>query len=189
MPQRIELEPGGAEDPGTSLRLTTGKCPNAQDEFGKVKGLREIVISAKAETVDPVPGGASRSQHEHHRTVVAVDDHPAERVAMNARQVPVEHDDVLGVAGKRGCRVGSVVGDVDGHTLVAQSFGHDVGEMPRVLDDKYSHAGSPGRASTRNAASTSTVRDGNRCSVDLEHGRARAAGSSRANERRSSGRS
>ena len=52
---------------------------------------------------------------------------------------PVEKDDVVGVEVDLRGGFEAVVGDVDGHTLVAQSFGDPVGVAGHVLDDKDPH--------------------------------------------------
>ena len=60
---------------------------------------------------------------------VALGDHPAERVAVDAGEVAVQDDDVVGVEVELRGGVEAVVGDVDGHALVAQAFGDRVGEL------------------------------------------------------------
>lgn len=58
---------------------------------------------------------------------------------MDQREIPVQDHDVVVVdpdafEGRR-----SVVDDVDGHGLPAQSGGHRIGEQLLVLDDEYAH--------------------------------------------------
>ena len=60
---------------------------------------------------------------------------------MQAGEVAVEHDDVVGVEVEFGGAGESVVGDVDGHALVAQPLGDQVRELRLVLDDQNPHAG------------------------------------------------
>ncbi len=67
----------------------------------------------------------------------------AELVAVDAGEVAVEENDVVGVdVDLRGGFV-AVVGDVDGDALVAQSFGDPVGVAGYVLDDEDPHALAP----------------------------------------------
>ena len=63
------------------------------------------------------------------------DERPADIVAVYARQVPVQHDDVVAGDGKMFERVGPVEGDVDRQTLSAQSGpdrrGQDLDDLQR----------------------------------------------------------
>ena len=63
----------------------------------------------------------------------------AELVAVDAGEVAVENDDVVGVEVDLRGGFEAVVGDVDGHALVAQSFGDPVGVAGHVLDDEDPH--------------------------------------------------
>lgn len=90
--------------------------------------LGQVVVGSQAEAGDPVAGGAGGGQHEHHGGVAAVGDHPAQRVAVQAGDVAVEDDDLVRAEVELGGRLPPVVGDVDGHALVAEPFGDAVGE-------------------------------------------------------------
>ena len=65
---------------------------------------------------------------------------------MDAGQVAVEHDDVIGVEAELGRRLQPVMRGVDGHALVAQALDQHVGERPGVLDHQDPHAVHPARA-------------------------------------------
>jgi hypothetical protein len=69
-----------------------------------------------------------------------VGDHAAQRVTVQAGEVAVEHDDVVGVEAEAGGAGEPVVGDVDGHALIAQAFGDQIRELRLVLDDQDPHA-------------------------------------------------
>jgi hypothetical protein len=70
-----------------------------------VERFAQVVVGAQGQTGHPVAGRPGRGQHEDHRPVVAVGDHLAQGVAVDAGQVAVEHDDVVGVEVElRGCR-------------------------------------------------------------------------------------
>ena len=64
--QRVELDPGGAQDAGPGGGLAAGQGADAQHEFGEVEGLGQVVVGAEAEAGDPVGGGAGGGEHEHH---------------------------------------------------------------------------------------------------------------------------
>jgi len=84
--------------------------------------------------------------------VLTVGNHLAQRVAVNAGQVPVEDDDVVGTEIELGGRLQPVVGHVHRHALIAQALDQDLGERPGVLDDQHSHAGTPASGADRRAA-------------------------------------
>jgi hypothetical protein len=111
-----------------------------------VERLGEVVVGAQAQPADPVPGRAGRGQHQHHDPVVTFGDHLAEGVAVDAWQVTVEDDHVVGVDVELGRGLEPVVGCVHGHALVAQAFDQDVGERACVLDHQDPHAETPARA-------------------------------------------
>src|SRR6202034_1801644 len=119
--------------------LAAGQGADAEHELGEVEGFGQVVVGAEAEPADPVVAGAGGGEHEGHGRPVAFGDHLAEGVAVDAGQVAVEHDDLVGVGVEFGGGVDSVVGDVDGETLVAQPFGHVVGQAVHVFHDQDPH--------------------------------------------------
>ena len=98
------------------------------------------VVGAECEPGDPPGGRAGGGQHQDHRGIVRVGDHAAERVAVQAGEVAVEHDYVVGVEVEPGGAGKPVISDVDGHALVAEALGDQVRELRLVLDDKNPHA-------------------------------------------------
>src|SRR5467141_3154689 len=100
----VEFYARGAEDPGRGGGLAAGQ-------------------GAEVKSADPLLRGAGRGQHEDHDWLAGLGDDLAERVAVDAGQVAVEDDDVVGgrVELRRG--VQAVVGDVGGESVVSESFG------------------------------------------------------------------
>jgi hypothetical protein len=58
---------------------------------------------------------------------------------VDERQVPVEHNHVVGIEAGLVERARAVVGDVDGHALAAQAASHGVGNPAFVLGDEHTH--------------------------------------------------
>ena len=63
----------------------------------------------------------------------------ADLIAVDARQVTVEHDDVIVVDGRVRERVGTVEGEVDRHALVPQPVGDRGGQALVIFDDEHAH--------------------------------------------------
>ena len=62
-----------------------------------MEGLGEVVVGSETQAGDSIVGRARRSQHQHHDWLVALGDHPAERVSVQTGEVPIEYDDVVRV--------------------------------------------------------------------------------------------
>ena len=62
-----------------------------------MKGFGEVVVGAEREPFDAVGGAAGGGQHQNHRWIFGVGDELAELVAVDAGEVTVENDDVVGV--------------------------------------------------------------------------------------------
>ena len=124
-------------------RLAPGQGADAQHELGEVERLGEIVVGAQAQAGHAVAGRAGRGEHEHHDPAVVLGDHLAEGVTVDAGQVAVEDDDVVGVEVELGRGLQPVAGGVHRHALVAQALGQDISERPRVLDHQHPHAVTP----------------------------------------------
>ena len=116
-----------------------GERADAQDEFGEVKRFGEVVVSAEREPFDAVLGAAGGGEHQDHRRMFAAGDDLAELITVNAWEVTVQKDDLVGVEVHLCDRFVAVVGDVDGDPLVAQSFRDPVGVPGYVLDDEDPH--------------------------------------------------
>ena len=128
-------------------RMRLARCGSAaveradtQDELGEVKRLGQVVVGAKREPLDAIVGGAGGGEHQDHRGIFAMGDDPAQAVAVDAREVAIEQDDVVGVEIDLRDRFVAVVGDVDRDPLVAQPFCDPIGVAGYVLDDEDSHS-------------------------------------------------
>jgi hypothetical protein len=139
----VEFDSGGPEDAGLGGWPAAGEGADAEHEFGKVEWLCEVVVGAEAEAAYALGGGVGGGEHEYHCRVVPLGDHAAEGVAVHAGEVAVEDDHVVGDEVEFGRGVEAVVGEVDGHALVSESFDERVGEGMGVLDDEDSHTGVP----------------------------------------------
>jgi hypothetical protein len=71
---------------------------------------------------------------------------------VDAGQVAVEKDDVVGVEVELGRGLQPVAGDVDGHALVPQTLGHPVGEGAGILGHEHPHAATSAAATACRAS-------------------------------------
>lgn len=109
------------------------------NELGEGKRLGQVVIGAQAQTLDPVVDRGRGREHEHPTAAAGGDEFGAHVVAVQAGQIPVEHDHVV-VADERAiepCR--AVVGDIDGHLRPAQAHADRVGQLFIVFDHQDAH--------------------------------------------------
>ncbi len=124
-------------------RFAAGERADAQDEFGEVEGLRQVIVGAEREPGDTVCGGAGGGEHKDHCRVCRGGDHLAERVAMDSGEIAIEYDHVVGVQVELGGGFVAVVGDIDRDALVTEPLGDAVGKARHVLDHEHLHAGGP----------------------------------------------
>jgi hypothetical protein len=115
---------------GTSCRRPLGRRPHR---------LGEVVVGAEAEAADALCGLAGGREHEHHRGVLALGDHPAERVTVDPGEVAVQDDDVVVDDTRLDERARAVVRDVDGHALAPQPARYRTGKAPFILRNQDSH--------------------------------------------------
>jgi hypothetical protein len=99
-----------------------------------------LVIGAEVEAVDPGAHRARRGQHQDAGLRRRADQRGADRVAVDARQVTVEDDDVVGVQQRLLDGGRAVVGDIRADALVAQAVGDVVGQFGLILDHEHPHA-------------------------------------------------
>ncbi len=52
--QRVELDPGGAEDPGLGGWSAAGESADAEHELGEMERFCEIIVCSEAEAADPL---------------------------------------------------------------------------------------------------------------------------------------
>ncbi|BCJ29407.1 hypothetical protein Asera_35150 [Actinocatenispora sera] len=126
---------------GGSAAAAEGAHPGHQ--LAQVERLRQVVVGAEVEPLDPVGDRTGGRQHQHPGTGVAGHDLPAHFVAGHARQVAVQDDHV--VAGDRQVfqRVGTVQNDVDRQPRPAQPRPDRPGQHREVLDDQHPHLAPP----------------------------------------------
>jgi hypothetical protein len=67
----------------------------------------------------------------------------AELVAVDSGEVAVQNDDIVGSEIQFAGGLEAVVGDVNGHALIAQPFSDLVRELREVLDDQDPHPCAP----------------------------------------------
>ena len=123
--QRCAQSPREGADPG--------------DELHEVEGLGQVVIRAKVETFDPVLYRARGGQHKDAGGRPLGHEQAADLIAMDARQIAVEDDDVVLVDRQVTERIGAVQGDIDGHAFLAQAGGDGFGQHLVIFDDEQSH--------------------------------------------------
>jgi hypothetical protein len=116
--------------------------------LGERERLGEIVVGAEGKPVDHVVERARRGEHQHPRLGRLLGQRGAHLVAVQLRQVAIEHDDVVLVHARLVQRLGAVVGDIHRHGLAAQAAGDRVGEAGFVFGDQYTH-GTSGRDEAR----------------------------------------
>jgi hypothetical protein len=152
---------------GTSCRRPLGRRPHR---------LGEVVVGAEAEAADALCGLAGGREHEHHRGVLALGDHPAERVTVDPGEVAVQDDDVVAVQIELHGRLEAFVGDVDRHPFVLQAVDQRVGQRTRVFDDESPHVAAP--AASGNPIATATrlrhARRGRACRREPRRSRRRS---------------
>jgi hypothetical protein len=90
-----------------------------RDKLGEREGLGQVIVGTEAKTVDAVVDRAGGGQHQHATAAASLDDSRAHLVAVEPRQVPVEHDDVIRDE-ERALQSGvTVESDVDRHLRTA----------------------------------------------------------------------
>lgn len=93
--ERVEFDAGGVERPrlgrwrGWAAGFAARERADAQDEFGEVERLGELIIGAEREPGQAIVGGAGGGQHQDHCRVLAAGDDLAELIAVDAGKVAV----------------------------------------------------------------------------------------------------
>ena len=109
------------------------------DEVGEGERLGQIIVGAQPEALHPIVDCGRGREHEHPATGTGGDDRGAYLVAVQAGQVPVEHDHVVGRRESLLQSGRAVEGDVDGHLRPAQADADCFGELLIVFDHQYAH--------------------------------------------------
>ena len=113
--------------------------PDAGDELGERERLGKVVVCAEAEPVDAVLDRVGGGQHQDAAAAALLDERPADLVAVDLRQVAVEHDHVVALARHVTESVLAVEGDIDRHPFAAQADGDRGRELSVILDDEHPH--------------------------------------------------
>jgi len=123
--RRRRRAPAQRDDPGDKLR--------------EVERLGQVVVGTQVEPVDPLLGRAGGRQHQNPGPSPAAGQPGADLVPVHRRQVPVEHDHVVG--GELGLLQPdrAIVRDVHGHSQVAQALGDRPGHHLVILDNQHPH--------------------------------------------------
>lgn len=109
------------------------------DQLGERERLREVVISPQKQTVDAILDRAGRRQHEHPGGVAGAVQAATQLVAMQARKVSVQDDDVVGRRRRLLEPAQPITGDVHRPAPVAKALGDRVGQVDLVLHDQQPH--------------------------------------------------
>ena len=120
-------------------RAAAGERADPGDEFGERERLGQVVVGAEVEAVHPVAHRARRGQHQDAGLRRRADQRGADRVAVDAGQVTVQDDDVVGVQQRLLDGGRAVVGHVRADALVAQAVGDVVGQFGLILDHEHPH--------------------------------------------------
>lgn len=148
---RVELDAGALQDGRQRHARTASEGTHACRQLAEREGLGQIVVGADLQALDTVADVAGRREHQHAGGHAELDDLAADIVAVHEREVPVEDDHVVVVDADALQGGRTVVHDVDGHGLPAQSGGHRIGEQLLVLDDEYAHVACPSSVHPRSA--------------------------------------
>ncbi len=113
--------------------------PHARNQLGEVERLREVVVGADPEPLHAVLDRAGGGQHQHPGRLAGRHQRTAYVVAVEERQIAIEHDHVVGDDVRAEQRVLAVVGDVDGHALAAQNGRDRRCQSRMILDHEHPH--------------------------------------------------
>jgi hypothetical protein len=101
--------------------------------------LGQVVVGAQAQSGDAVADRRGCGEHEHPRLHPRLDHRPAHLIAVDDRQVAIQHDHVVVVDAEPFQRLVPVIGHVDGQRLAAQPLRDGVREEFLVLDHQDTH--------------------------------------------------
>ncbi len=101
--------------------------------------LGEVVVGARSQAVHPVPYGARRRQHQHPGQQ-SLRHHPAAHVvAVQAGQIAVQDEHVVGAEPQLFQGHSPAVGDIDRDRVAAQALGDHFREEFLVLHHQHAH--------------------------------------------------
>ena len=118
---------------------TAGQRADPRDQHGERERLGQVVVGAEPEPVDQILILRRAGQHQHPAAAAGGDEPRAHLIAMDGRQVAIEHDHVVIVDQRaRQARL-AVQRDIDRHPRLAQAGGDRLGQFLVVLDHKHPH--------------------------------------------------
>ena len=124
---------------GSAGLAASRERPDAGDELRERERLGEVVVCAEAEPVDAVLDRVGGGQHQDAAAAALLDERAADLVAVDLRQVAVEHDHVVALARHVTESLLAVEGDIDRHPFAAQPDRDRGGELSVILDDEHTH--------------------------------------------------
>jgi hypothetical protein len=137
---RVELHVAGAQRRLARGSVAARERAQARHQLGEGEGLGHVVVGAQGEAVDQVVHPGCRGEHEHPAVGLLAAQRAADLVAMDDRQVAVEHHDVVRVQARLVERLLAVVGHVHRHALAPQAASHRIGDPTLVLGYKNTHS-------------------------------------------------
>jgi hypothetical protein len=126
---------------GRDARLRTasqGTYP--RDQHREVERLGQVVIGAEPEPLYEVLALRRAGQHQHPAAAPGGDEPRAHLIAVNGREVAIEHDHVVIVDERAGQPSPAVESDIDRYPRLAQAGGDRLCQFLVVLDHKHPHS-------------------------------------------------
>ena len=114
-----------------------------RDQLLERKRLRQVVVGAEVQALDAIADRRRRGQHQDPRLRVSVAERQADGVAVDLRQIAVEHDHVVAVDAPLLQGDGTVVGDVGRDPAVTQPVGDVVRQLDVILHNQHAHGSAP----------------------------------------------
>src|SRR6185312_2570926 len=134
-----QVEPAGAEAQfrrrDYRLRYALEDVADAQHQFTRLEGLRQIVVGAVLEAVDAVLGLGHGGEQQDRQAALAPEA-ARELEAVLARHHHVEHQEIEGNAGEPRPRLGGVAGGGDAEPLIDQVAPQQLAQPRIVVDDQ-----------------------------------------------------
>ncbi len=139
MAHGIELDVARAKRRRTGRVGAPCQSVQAGDQLGKGEGLVHVVVGPEREAVHHLLETGRGGEHEHAAVAVLVAQGAADVVAVQQRQVTVENQHVVGVEAGLVESFGTVVGDVDRHSLTPKAARNRIGHPAFVLRHEHAH--------------------------------------------------
>src|ERR1700727_2757305 len=111
----------------------------AYQELRKIERLRQIVIGAGFEMRHLALDFVSRRKHQHRERRVRAAHTSQKLRAAQLRQHEIKDQQIVFIGVNVTLAIYAVGGKIDSKALRAQSARHELRQLPRVLDEQYSH--------------------------------------------------